>query len=184
VPGTSLAQWAAAHAATVTRGCAPPLGLRLGRHPVRAASFGEVRAWTDGDRVLAVAAGRRADGRLVLATGGRNDYAVRLWDPQTGELLSTLTGHTGDIGLHRLGVLARQTALAGFRQPRRHRANLGSRYGAGSAQLSGHGLRALSVAWGYLADGRPQLATSGDGRENPDMGPRFRCAIARIHGGL
>jgi WD40 repeat protein len=31
------------------------------------------------------------DGRLVLATGNRN-YAARLWDPETGELLHTFTG--------------------------------------------------------------------------------------------
>ena len=36
------------------------------------------------------------DGRLLLATGSADDTA-RIWDPATGDCLTTLTGHTGTV---------------------------------------------------------------------------------------
>ena len=34
------------------------------------------------------------DGRHLLASGG-NDHTVRIWDPATGQQLTTLQGHQG-----------------------------------------------------------------------------------------
>ena len=161
MPGTPLAQWAAAHAATVPAHV--PAAPATADTPAELASFREVRAWNDGDRVLAVAAGRQADGRLVLATGGRNDFAVRIWDPQTGELLSTLTGHTGDIVCIAWGYRPDQRPLLASASHDGTVRIWDPGTGQALHSLSGHGLRALSAAWGYLGDGSPQLAAGGDG---------------------
>ena len=163
MPGPTLAQWSAAHAATVTAPARAAAAPAPAETPAELASFSEIRAWADGDRVLAVATGRQTDGRLVLATGGRNDYAVRIWDPQTGELLSTLTGHTGDVSCVAWGYWPDQRPVLASAS---HDGTVRIwDPGAGHElhSLTGHGLRALSAAWGYLAGGQPQLATSGDG---------------------
>jgi WD domain, G-beta repeat len=40
--------------------------------------------------------GNRADGRQLIATGSE-DSAVRIWDPDSGQLLHTLSGHEGSV---------------------------------------------------------------------------------------
>lgn len=162
MPVTALAQWAAAQAATAAESAQASGAAAAPAAPAELASFTEARTWSDGEQVRAVALGRDADGRLVLASGGRNDSAVRVWDALTGELLRTLTGHTEDIACVAWGYRPDQRPLLASAS---HDGTVRVwDYGTGEVlhSLSGHGLRSFCAAWGYRADGSPQLATSGD----------------------
>ena len=48
------------------------------------------------DMVGCASWGTGADGRQLLATGC-DDHVARIWDPDTGQLLRTLTGHTAGV---------------------------------------------------------------------------------------
>jgi WD40 repeat protein len=111
----------------------------------------------DGSRC--VAWGSRPDGQLVLATGdGRGN--ARIWNPDTGQLLHTLNGHTGFVGSVAWGyqpdgrpLLATgcDDAIARIWDPNTGRL---------LHTLNGHASNVLSVAWGYQPDGQPRLATA------------------------
>jgi WD40 repeat protein len=100
------------------------------------------------------------DGRLLLATGDSNATA-RIWDPATGECLTTLTGHTGSVygvawGAARDGRLLLATAGSD---------NTARIWDAATGEclttLTGHTDSIQQVAWAATSDGRLLLATGG-----------------------
>jgi WD40 repeat protein len=121
---SAVARWAAAHASTfppaargaaavppgvtasgtAASGTAPHGRLMPDSVPVTVSAVAKIRSWDTGDAfVFAVAMGRYADGRIVVATAGRSesdgeaDDPVRIWDVESGELLHILDGHTQDV---------------------------------------------------------------------------------------
>ena len=54
--------------------------------------------------MTAVAFGRLANGRVLLASGSR-DGVVRLWDPATGVAIGELFGHSGAVTAVAFGSL-------------------------------------------------------------------------------
>jgi WD40 repeat protein len=132
--------------------------------------------------VTSVAFGTAADGRLLLASaGGDHDGTVRLWEPETGSLISEpLTSHaravtsvafgtTGDGGLL-LAFADRYEGIVWLWDP-----DSGSYAGE---PLTGHASGVSTVAFGTTADGRLLLASIGRFDEtvqlwhlNSDQGP-------------
>jgi WD40 repeat protein len=105
-----------------------------------------------------VAWGQLAD-RPVLASGSV-DNAVGLWDPERGEELRTLAGHTGPVLAVAWGQLADRPVLASGSWDGTVRLWDPER-GEELRTLAGHTGPVLAVAWGQLGD-RPVLASGSD----------------------
>ena len=97
----------------------------------------------------------------MLASGG-GDSTVRLWDPERGQELRTLTGHTGVVWALAWGQLGDRPVLASggggdstvrLWDPER---------GQELRTLTGHTGWVRALAWGQLG-GRPVLASGGGG---------------------
>lgn len=109
-------------------------------------------------QVHALAFGTAADGP-VLASGGRNG-TVRLWDPRTGELLSTLAGHTGAaLAMLEFGTVDGRPVLASGAEDGTVRVwDLGT--GESPAGFSVPAGYARAAAFVTLGDGRNVLAVA------------------------
>ena len=146
--------------------------LESGRH-LRA-----LTGHSDGVRDVAWALAR--DGRLLLATAGR-DSAARIWDPDTGHTIHTLTGHNEHVeavawGTHPDGTLL--LATAGYDGTARI---WDPETGNTIHTLTGHTSYVWAVAWGVRPDGSLLLATgSGDSTAriwDPETGQELRTVI-------
>ena len=74
----------------IPRGVLAPVGpLEVSQDPVQVLAGHSEETWP-------VAWWRTAEGRLLLASGGRGG-TVKVWDPGTGDCLKTLTGHTAHV---------------------------------------------------------------------------------------
>jgi WD40 repeat protein len=123
------------------------------------ASCTEIESWNAGDQPYALAMAREPGGAAaVLATGGPDGIA-RIWDPLTGELVRTLTGHrtpiwSVDFGYGPDGQLLLATGshdgTARIWDPFT---------GETLHVLTGHTGAVAAVAWGY-GSGRPFLVTA------------------------
>ena len=198
-PADGLRAWAAAHAATLRIAPGAPAPARSpvdvlggpGAIPFRTgtAPAGNLVPADPGDihvpaepehmlvghteHILAAAWAADRDGRLLLATGSL-DGTARIWDPDTGQTLTTLTGHTNPVW---------SVAWAADRDGRLLLAT-GSADGTARiwdpdtgqtlTTLTGHTSSVWSVAWAADRDGRLLLATgSADGTAriwDPDTG--------------
>ena len=114
------------------------------------------------DSVEAVAFGQLPDRQTVLASGS-DDATVRLWDPTSGKLITTLTGHEDSVEAVEavaFGQLPdRQTVLASGSNDRTVRL-----WGQLTATLTGHESGVRAVAFGWPRNGRTLLASGSDDR--------------------
>ncbi|WP_159846639.1 hypothetical protein [Nocardia sp. CY41] len=142
------------------------------------------------DEVNSVAFGTRADGGLLLASGG-DDGTVRVWDPETGESLGPpLSGHTDEV----YGVAFGTRADGGLLLASASRDETVRLWDPDTGQplgspLSGHTDVVRSVAFGTRADGGLLLASgSDDGTVPRDRGTARVTADRphrhREHGGI
>jgi WD40 repeat protein len=133
--------------------------------PARAvlSSITETRTWRTESHACGASTCTAPDGRVLLAVG-EEDGSVRLWDPETGEMLRSLTGHTKEV----------YAVDCGHDSDGRPLLATGSDDGTvrvwdpqtgelvhGSPSFGGHNDIAV-VSWGYSADGKALLAIGAD----------------------
>jgi hypothetical protein len=98
---------------------------------------------------------------VVLATASR-DGTARIWDPASGAVLATLTGHTGTVGHLAWGRLGDQVVLATASYDGTARI-WDPASGAVLATLTGHTDPVEHLAWGRLGDQVVLATASWDG---------------------
>jgi WD40 repeat protein len=154
---TAVRSWAAAHAGTVTREA-----IQASQDSATAAGpLSLARQWiASSEAVWSLACTTRADGQVLVATGG-DDGQVMVWDALSGALLHTVaTGHTDP--LSSLAWLAaadgRLLLAAGSLSGVRIWDQGSGDFVPGPAGPAGH---VQSVAWATAPDGQVLLATGG-----------------------
>jgi len=182
----AIEHWAAVQAATVRlprpaptgRNSAAPAQPAPPSIPAVLTAVTEISAWDTPGDACGVSVWADPDGRLRLAVGEGNGE-VRIWDPETGELLRTLTEpaaevYSVDLGLDgsgRLLLAAGSTDGSVFVGD----AETGELVHHVSFGGGGPGAEVM-VSWGYRPDGRSLLAIGTAGGMflwDPESGDRI-----------
>ena len=142
--------------------------LESGRHLRTLPTSGSVgeAAWT-----------QAADGRLLLATGDQ-DNTARIWDPDTGQELRALTGHSRSIRAVGWGTRADGTLLLATSSYDNTARIWDPDTGQELRAFTGQGDWIRAVAWHTRPDGTLLLATGSDDNTariwDPDTGQELR----------
>jgi WD40 repeat protein len=135
------------------------------------------RSMRHGNIVGCAAWGADADGRQLLATGAQ-DRTAGIWDPDTGQLLRTLNGHSSPVWSVACTSLPDGQPLLATGNSDNTVRICDADTGQLLRTLTEHTGGVLSVAWTSGPDGQPLLATGGnDGTAriwDPDTGQLLR----------
>ena len=164
----AIQRWAAAHAATVPWGSAArqsteteAVRAQAPAVPAVLASCTETGTFSIGRTGTAVAMGRGADSRLVVAAGGSASPWVRIWDPGTGLIDRTMTGHTSQIYGASWGQLADGRPVLATSSDDGTVRIWDTGTGETLRVLTGHRGLVYCADWGYQPGRQPLLATAG-----------------------
>ena len=159
-----ITRWAVGHAATIPAGgpatAAPVPGAAPRLTPAVLASFTETRTWRPEREAYAVSLCAAPDGRLLLAASEEGG-TVGIWNPETGQLLHSLPGHTSSGFAVEWGHGSDGRLLLATGSDDSTARIWDPETGRPVHTLTGHTGHVNAVSWGYRADGRPLLATGG-----------------------